>query len=82
MAATPGHYLSRNYIGLFDWIQWPAMVITVIASVMIGVARKFKRNCGFLLSSHKAWVIWESGWRAALIVLQVALAALTSGGGC
>lgn len=65
-----------NYI---DWIQWPAMVITVIAAWMIGSQRKFKRNWGFwlFLLSNVLWIIW--GWADhayALIVLQVALAAL------
>jgi len=65
-----------NYI---DWIQWPAMVITVIAAWMIGSQRKFKRNWGFwlFLLSNVLWVIWGVGDGAyALIVLQVALAGL------
>ena len=65
-----------NYI---DWIQWPAMVITVIAAWMIGSQRKFKRNWGFwlFLLSNVLWIIWGVGDGAyALIVLQVALAGL------
>lgn len=65
-----------NYI---DWIQWPAMVITIIAAWMIGSQRKFKRNWGFwlFLSSNVLWVIWGVGAGAyALIVLQFALAGL------
>jgi hypothetical protein len=62
-----------------DWIQWPAMAITVVAAWMIGSQRKFKRNWGFwlFLLSNVLWIIWGIGDRAyALIVLQVALAAL------
>jgi hypothetical protein len=65
-----------NYI---DWIQWPAMVITVIAAWMIGSQRKFKRNWGFwlFLLSNVLWIIWGFGDGAyALIVLQFALAGL------
>ena len=65
-----------NYI---DCIQWPAMAITVIAAWMIGSQRKFKRNWGFwlFLLSNILWIVW--GWADhayALIVLQLALAAL------
>lgn len=66
-------------MGFVDWIQWPAMVITVIAAWMIGSQRKFKRNWGFwlFLLSNVLWVIWGVGDGAyALIVLQVALAGL------
>ena len=62
-----------------DWIQWPAMIVTVIAAWMIASQRKFKRNWGFWLFilSNVLWIIWgvtDGAW--ALIVLQVALAAL------
>ena len=66
-------------MSFIDWIQWPAMVITVIAAWMIGSQRKFKRNWGFwlFLLSNVLWVIWGVGDGAyALIVLQVALAGL------
>jgi hypothetical protein len=62
-----------------DWIQWPAMVITVIAAWMIGSQRKFKRNWGFwlFLLSNVLWIIWAVADGAyALIVLQFALGAL------
>jgi hypothetical protein len=65
-----------------DWvdaIQWPAMLVTVVAAWLIASQKKFKRNWGFwlFLSSNVLWIIW--GWHDsayALIVLQVALAAL------
>ena len=62
-----------------DWIQWPAMLVTVIAAWMIASKKKFKRNWAFwlFLGSNVLWIIW--GWHDsayALILLQVALAAM------
>ena len=62
-----------------DLIQWPAMVVTVIAAWMVGSQRKFKRNWGFwiFLLSNVLWIVW--GWHDsayALIVLQLCLAFL------
>ena len=60
-------------------LQWPAMIVTVIAAWLIGSLRKVRREIGFwcFLLSNVLWIIW--GWHAsayALIVLQIALAAL------
>jgi len=65
-----------------DWIdmlQWPAMVVTVVASWLVASQSKRKRTIGFwvFLASNVLWVAW--GWHArayALIVLQFALAAM------
>lgn len=65
-----------------DWIdllQWPSMVITVIAAWLTGSQRKLRRMIGFwcFLASNVLWGIW--GWHQqawAMIVLQVCLAAL------
>ena len=60
-----------------NWIQWPAMVVTVVAAWMIASRRKFQRNWAFwlFLSSNGLWVMWGLHDRAyALILLQVALA--------
>ena len=62
---------------MFDLIQWPAMVVTVIAAWMVGSQKKFKRNWGFwlFLLSNVLWTAWGVPDRAyALIVLQVCLA--------
>ncbi len=65
-----------------DWIdalQWPAMVVTVVAAWMIASQRKFKRNWGFwlFLLSNVLWIMWGLHDRAyALIFLQVCLAIL------
>lgn len=65
-----------------DWvdaIQWPAMLVTVVAAWMVASQKKFKRNWGFwlFLLSNALWIVW--GWHDqayALIALQVCLAVL------
>lgn len=65
-----------------DWldaIQWPAMVVTVVAAWLIASQRKFKRNWGFwlFLLSNLLWIAWGAHDRAyALIFLQLCLAFL------
>lgn len=62
-----------------DWLQWPAMLVTVIAAWLVASQKKFKRNWGFwlFLLSNVLWIIWGLHDKAyALIVLQVFLAAL------
>ncbi|MBP5956099.1 YgjV family protein [Pseudomonas anatoliensis] len=59
-----------------DWVQWPAMVVTVLAAWLIGSQRPRRRMIGFVCFSvsNVLWVIW--GFYAgayALIVLQVCL---------
>ena len=60
-------------------LQWPAMAVTVFAAWLIASQAKRRRETGFwwFLVSNGLWVVW--GWHDgayALIVLQVALAAL------
>lgn len=60
-------------------LQWPAMVVTLIASWLVGSTRESRRNIGFwvFLLSNALWIVW--GWHAAavgLVVLQVGLAAM------
>jgi len=65
-----------NWINL---IQWPAMVVTVLAAWFVASQRKFKRNWGFWLFmlSNVLWIAWGLKDGAyALIVLQVCLAFL------
>jgi hypothetical protein len=64
---------------LLDWVQWPAMLVTVLAAWLVGSNRLGRRNLGFwvFLASNLLWVAWglyAGAW--ALIVLQVALAAM------
>jgi hypothetical protein len=60
-------------------LQWPAMIITIVAAWLIASQAKRKREIGFwcFLLSNALWVVW--GWHDgayALIVLQIALAFL------
>ena len=64
---------------LIDSIQWPAMVVTVGASWLVGSTHRRRRLAGFwtFLASNLLWVAWglhTTAW--ALIALQVCLAAL------
>jgi len=62
-----------------DLIQWPAMVVTILAAWFTGSERKRRRRIGFwaFLLSNVLWVIWGWYMRAwALIVLQVGLAVM------
>lgn len=64
---------------MLDLLQWPAMVITVLAAWLVASRSAKKRAWGFwvFLASNVAWIAW--GYHAhawALIVLQLALATL------
>jgi len=59
-----------------DWVQWPAMLVTVVAAWMIGSSRPGRRMGGFVCFglSNVLWVIWGLYAGAfALIVLQICL---------
>ncbi len=63
----------------FDAIQWPAMLVTVLATWLVASQSERRRSLGFwvFLASNVLWVLW--GWHSgarALIVLQFALAAM------
>jgi hypothetical protein len=62
-----------------DLLQWPAMVVTVLAAWLVASRSSRRRTAGFwiFLVSNVLWIVW--GWHTsawALIVLQFALAAL------
>ncbi len=64
---------------LLDLIQWPAMVVTVVASWLVGSTHRRRRLYGFwtFLTSNVMWSVW--GWHTdayALITLQLCLAAM------
>ncbi|KQP23668.1 hypothetical protein [Pseudorhodoferax sp. Leaf267] len=62
-----------------DLVQWPAMVVTVLASWLVASEDKRRRNWGFwvFLLSNALWIAWGSQAAAwALVSLQVALAAM------
>ena len=50
-------YQRIDYIGL---IQWPAMVVTVVAAWLVASRHKRKREVGFwyFLFSNVLWMIW------------------------
>ncbi len=61
---------------VIDAIQWPAMLITLVAAWLIASQSERKRAWGFwcFIASNVLWVIW--GWHSqayALIALQVGL---------
>lgn len=64
---------------LLDFLQWPAMVTTLLAAWLVGSQARRKRNVGFwcFIVSNLLWAAW--GWHAhayALIALQAGLFAL------
>lgn len=64
---------------LLDLVQWPAMVVSVVAAWLVASQHRKRRQHGFwwFLLSNVLWIIW--GWHAgawALIGLQAALGVL------
>ena len=62
---------------ILSLIQWPAMLISVMAAWLTGSLSKRRRNIGFwlFLASNVLWIIWGVHDDAyALIFLQVSLA--------
>ncbi len=65
--------LCMNWL---DFVQWPAMVVTLVAAWLVASKRRRRRYWGFgtFLLSNILWVLW--GWHTAswaLIVLQIGL---------
>lgn len=61
------------------WLQWPAMVASILAAWLVASTHAGRRKLGFwvFLGSNVLWTVWgihDEAW--ALIALQVALAAL------
>lgn len=59
-----------------DLLQWPAMVVTVVAGMLVGSKSPKRRIAGFFafLVSNALWIAW--GWHDgawALIGLQLCL---------
>ena len=62
-----------------SWIQWPAMVASILAAWLVASKHERKRGWGFwvFLLSNVLWVAWGVHDHAyALIALQIALAAM------
>ena len=63
----------------WNLLQWPAMVVTLLSTWLVGSTRKSLRMIGFyaFLASNALWIAW--GWHVgawALVVLQIGLAVL------
>jgi predicted Kef-type K+ transport protein len=68
---------------VLDLVQWPAMLVTVMAAWLVGSTHAARRKAGFwvFLLSNLLWVIWGIGAGAiALVLLQFALAAMNTRG--
>lgn len=64
---------------MWDLLQWPAMVVTLAASWMVGSNARGRRNGGFwlFLLSNLLWVVWGVWAQAwALVLLQIGLSAM------
>ena len=66
-----------------NYIQWPAMAVTLLSAWLVASLKKERRQWGFwlFLLSNVLWIVW--GWHDgayALIALQVGLAILNSRG--
>ncbi len=62
-----------------DLVQWPAMLVTVIASWLVASKSEGRRNAGFwvFMLSNGLWIVWGvSAGATALIALQLCLAAM------
>lgn len=62
-----------------DLVQWPAMLLTILAAWLAASSHRRRRAVGFwcFLASNFLWVVW--GWHAAawaLIILQFVLAGM------
>lgn len=68
---------------LLNYIQWPAMIVSIAAAWYVAAERKNNRNWGFwlFLLSNLLWIIWaipNSAW--ALATMQVILAGMNMRG--
>ena len=64
---------------MIDAVQWPAMLVTVGASWLVGSTHRHRRSIGFwvFIASNALWVVWGMhGGAPALVVLQLCLAAM------
>ena len=61
-----------------DFLQWPAMAVTVLAAWLVASTQHTRRKVGFwcFLASNVLWVVWGLHDEAyALIALQLCLVA-------
>lgn len=68
---------SELFSDPLDLLQWPAMVVSILAAWLVASTKKHRREQGFwwFLASNVLWILW--GFQAeayALIGLQFGLA--------
>jgi hypothetical protein len=66
-------------INLIDALQWPAMLVTVLASWLVASSQSSRRNVGFwvFIASNVLWIAWGIYSAApALVTLQLCLAVM------
>lgn len=64
---------------VLDLLQWPAMVLTIVASWLVASNQRRHRGWGFwvFIASNAVWVAWGLHASApALVALQFCLAAM------
>jgi hypothetical protein len=64
---------------LIDFLQWPAMAVTLCAAFLVGARHARRRVFGFytFILSNLLWIVWglhDEAW--ALITLQLGLLAM------
>ncbi|WP_308633225.1 hypothetical protein [Massilia forsythiae] len=64
---------------VIDFLQWPAMLVTLAAAFLVGARRANRRIVGFyaFILSNLLWIVWgvhDKAW--ALIALQAGLFAM------
>jgi hypothetical protein len=68
-----------DWDSLIDFLQWPAMAVTLGAAFLVGARHARRRVVGFytFILSNALWIVWgvhDEAW--ALIVLQIGLLAM------
>ncbi|MCP8463276.1 hypothetical protein NK553_04865 [Pseudomonas sp. ZM23] len=64
---------------MIDLLQWPAMLVTILAAWLVGSRDRRRRKAGFwvFLASNALWIAWGIPVKAyALVTLQLCLAAM------
>jgi hypothetical protein len=64
---------------MIDFLQWPAMLVTVTAAWFVASRSAKRRKLGFwiFLLSNLLWTVWGLATHAyALVVLQICLAVM------
>lgn len=65
-----------SFAEVLDAVQWPAMVVTLVAAWLVAGQTKRQRSWGFwcFILSNVLWIAWALPVHAyALIVLQIGL---------